>query len=310
MKKFIFGIFFVRHTKRQRFQNTTMQKIDTKDVLWHDKYLRIIINPFSLSLEKRLLGTVIMIEDVTEDTLLNRSRDEFFSIASHELRTPLTAIRGNASLIQQYYAKKIPDETFQQMIRDIHDSSIRLIHIVNDFLDTSRLEQGRITFKKEPVDLLSLIEMVVKEYQGALEGQDVSLRVAPYHPDNTSSSSAHCLVLADVDRVKQVLINLIGNSVKYTKKGTIEVELDCTEKAFVKVLVTDTGSGISEKNQALLFKKFQQTEENLYTRDTTGGTGLGLYVAKLLVEGMGGTLQLEKSEVGKGSMFSFTLPTS
>ena len=98
------------------------------------------------------LGTVVLIEDITEEKVLQRSRDEFFSIASHELRTPLTAIRGNASLVRRLYATKTADPEFDQMMEDIESSSIRLTEIVNDFLDVSRLEQDKIAFNFESFD--------------------------------------------------------------------------------------------------------------------------------------------------------------
>ena len=117
-------------------------------------------------------------------------------------------------------------------------------------------------------------------------------------------------VWADKDRVKQVLINFIGNGLKFTKQGGVFVDLVVEENGCVKVSVTDTGIGIAEENQQLLFRKFQQAESNIHTRDTTKGTGLGLYISKLITEGMGGNIALEKSEVGKGSIFSFTLPVA
>src|SRR5213075_2929978 len=96
------------------------------------------------------IGTAILVEDVTEERVMARSKDEFFSIASHELRTPLTAIRGNTSLIQQYYKAQLKDGQLNEMVGDIHESSLRLIEIVNDFLDASRLEQGKMQFHPEP----------------------------------------------------------------------------------------------------------------------------------------------------------------
>src|SRR4030042_3337239 len=121
----------------------------------------------------------MVMEDISERKAIERSRDEFFSIASHELRTPLTAIRGNTSMILEYYGDALKDEQLKGMVMDIHESSIRLISIVNDFLETSRLEQGRIPFKNEPFDAPTLIEAVLKEYDVTGSRRKLYLRYAP-----------------------------------------------------------------------------------------------------------------------------------
>jgi len=104
-----------------------------------------------------------------------------------------------------------------------------------------------------------------------------------------------------------VLTNLIGNSIKHTHKGKIVVKVE-KKDTYVKIQVSDTGIGISEEKQGLLFRKFQQAGEDVQTRDVTRGSGLGLYISKMLVEGMGGKIYLEKSSLGKGSIFAFELP--
>src|SRR5207244_599033 len=117
---------------------TTKKLITLKEVPLQNHFLKIVLTPI---LEKEeALGVVILADDITEAKIIQRSRDEFFSIASHELRTPLTAIRGNISLIQQFYGDTFKDKELVAMLSDVHESSLRLISIVNDFLDTSRLE--------------------------------------------------------------------------------------------------------------------------------------------------------------------------
>lgn len=112
---------------------------------------------------------------------------------------------------------------------------------------------------------------------------------------------------ADKDRVGEVLLNLLGNAIKYSEKGTVTVQASLLQ-GFLKVSVTDAGKGISPEQQSLLFRKFQQAGKSLLTRDTTRATGLGLYISKLLTEQMGGQIFLEKSEPNVGSTFSFTVP--
>jgi PAS domain S-box-containing protein len=273
--------------------------VEYKDVVLGKKILHLFILPIIPEREE-CIGGAILIEDLTEAKVLERSKDEFFSIASHELRTPLTAIRGNTALIKQYFADRIPDKDFQEMINDTHDASVRLIEIVNDFLDLSRLELGKIEFEKKSFNIIPLINSVIGEFQSQLTKTGLFLNLI-----EPKISLAN--VSADSAKVKQVLINLIGNSVKFTEKGGITISLK-PQEAFLEIFITDTGRGIPLLNQSLLFRKFQQAGESLFTRDTTKGTGLGLYISKIIVENMGGTIRLVSSKVGKGTTFVFTLP--
>jgi signal transduction histidine kinase len=252
---------------------------------------------------KHVISVVMLIEDTTEAKLQERSRDEFFSIASHELRTPLTAIRGNAAMIKQYYGKVLgKDGDLSGMITDIHESSVRLIEIVNDFLDASRLEQGRMQFIPTEFDIAEVIEKVTYELGAYSREKKIYLRL---DHDIKSRSLPH--VYADIDRVKQVLYNVIGNAMKFVDHGGVAIAA-YEVHGRLKISIADTGPGISEDGQRLLFRKFQQASNSIMTRDSTRGTGLGLYISKLLLEQMHGTIDLEHTEVGHGSTFSFTLP--
>jgi len=266
-----------------------------------NSYLHVFISPILLPDQREVsIGTVIVLEDITERKLLERSRDEFFSIASHELRTPLTTIRGNASMVLDYFGAQIQNQDIKDMLGDIHSSSKRLITIVNEFLDVSRLELGKISFASEPIDICSQVEGIVKTFWGTAEQNGVNM-------------SIHCqadttlVVQGDPDRVKEVLVNIIGNAIKYTFRGEIDVAVERKDN-FAEVHVRDTGPGIAKEYQPLLFRKFQQAGKSIYTRQATQSTGLGLYISRLLVEGMGGKIWLERSEEGKGSTFVFSLP--
>lgn len=276
--------------------------VDVGNIDFRDLVLHIFMSPIVMLKDSALkvIGTVILVEDVTKEKILERSRDEFFSIASHELRTPLTSIKGNTALIKQYYADTLKgDKNLTEMVDDIHESSVRLIEIVNDFLDTSRLEQGRISFNKQEFNFKPLVDEVIKEMSSLALQKNLYLKFS-IEADDLS-------VVADRDRTKQVLINFVGNSLKFTETGGVSITLE-NDDDFLKVLVTDTGRGIDQKNQKLLFHKFQQASSSLLTRDTAKGTGLGLYISKLMIEGMGGAIGLEKSLPGKGATFMFTLP--
>ena len=282
--------------------------VELKEISHGKKYLRVFCTPIITKNEstqdatEEVIGYVVLVEDITEAKIMERSRDEFFAVASHELRTPLTAIRGNADMILDMYADKIVDKDMKEMLQDIDISSIRLISIVNDFLEVSRLEQGRFEINKENFNVSDVVEKVVRDLKSMVEQKGLSVAyTAPTSPLPT--------VFADKNRTEQILLNLVGNAVKFTKVGSITITTTAMD-SFVDVRVIDTGTGISEHNQALLFRKFQQAGEQTLARDVTQSTGLGLYISKLIISRMGGTIGLEKSEVGKGSIFAFTLPIS
>ena len=281
----------------------TNKPIECKEVNFGRRVLRIFIAPMVNEVNqgnKQQIGVVMLVQDITEQKVLERSKDDFLSIASHELRTPLTAIRGNTALIKKYYGASLVDKDMAEMIDDIHDSSVRLISIVNDFLDVSALEQGKIVMHPETFALSEVVDEVVHELKQLCDDKPVSLVSDP-------GMSSTPTVIADRQRIKQVIYNLVGNAVKFTDKGSITISMKVDEH-FVYTFVTDTGRGMSSESHSLLFRKFQQAGSSLMTRDTTKGTGLGLYISKLIVELSGGKIGLVSSEPGKGSTFSFSLP--
>jgi PAS domain S-box-containing protein len=248
---------------------------------------------------REALGAAVIIEDVTEQRILERSRDEFFSIASHELRTPLTAIRGNLSMAEAYFPKAMKDKELATMIGDAHDASIRLIDIVNDFLDSSRLEQGKMQFQFRAIALNPLLKTVAKDLAPLLAERHNTLSVTGF--DNVPA------IYTDAARLQQILFNVVGNAAKYSEDSAITVKPTINRRS-LWINVADHGKGISPENQAILFHKFQQAGDSILTRDNTKGTGLGLYISKLLATNMGGDVALAQSEVGKGSMFVISLP--
>lgn len=241
-----------------------------------------------------ILLTLYIADQVVARDQTIQLKNEFFSIASHELRTPLAAIKGNSALLAQVYGPK-NDKDFQEITHDIHEASVRLIRLVNNFLDAARLERGTIPLKLEGVNLSEAINQVVDEMQGVATDKHIYIR------SNIPGDLPP--VKADMDRVKQVIYNLVGNAAKFTETGGITITAR-VEGPTVKVLVTDTGRGISPEGQKLLFRKFQQTQQS----DADKGSGLGLYISKMLIGLMGGTITLESSEVGKGTTLSFSAP--
>jgi PAS domain S-box-containing protein len=273
---------------------------EATDIKYKNKVLRVFSVPVMKGTD--YVGVAVLVEDETEAKMLERSKDEFFAIASHELRTPLTAIRGNTSLINEYFAESIKDPNLNEIISDIHESSVRLIEIVNDFLDVGRLEQGKVEFAKESFGVVDLTREIYHELRSVAEEKGVVLK---FEEPQAGVPNA----LADQNKVKQVITNLVGNAIKYTKQGEVSVGISAMGD-IVALKVNDTGVGISEENKRRLFGKFVQASESYITRDVTRGTGLGLYISRLLADGMGGKVYLETSELGKGSVFVFEIPAA
>ncbi|HEY4527352.1 MAG TPA: HAMP domain-containing sensor histidine kinase, partial [Candidatus Paceibacterota bacterium] len=223
--------------------------------------------------------------------------DQFLAIASHEMRTPLAVIRGNAELLleESCIAKsaELRDET-----ESIIKSAVRLLNIVNDFLDVQNFDQGRIALKIERVDTKALLAETINDLSKLATDKGLSLKLVASGEEIPS-------VYLDPYRLQQIFINLIGNAIHYTSTGGVVVHVERDETT-VRILFEDTGIGISPEDQPRLFKKFETS--NTFLRSREYGSGLGLYISNILTQSMGGTLKLDRSEVGRGSTFSLTLP--
>lgn len=282
-------------------QCSKSQKVcELDEISLNDKIFRGIIAPIIITENNDNIGYVLLLEDITEEKILERSKDEFFAVASHELRTPLAAIRGNSSMLLDLPSEHLKDKDANEMLLDINEASKRLIGIVNDFLDASRLEQGKIEIVNNKFDLFETINKTVKSVEELASSKNLGVEFI-------QGEDKMLEINADKGKVEQILLNLIGNGIKFTKAGKIVVTTS-VESNFVKISVSDTGPGISSKNETLLFRKFQPAGEHILTRDVTKSTGLGLYISRMLVSKMGGTIGLEKSVVGEGSTFFFTVP--
>lgn len=291
-------IQFIESIEESQKNNNTLP---FQDIQINDKYTNIFISPIIINRNKILhtIGNVILIEDKTEERLIKRSKNNFFIIASHELRTPLTGIKGYIAIIKQLYFENIRDESLKRIINDIDSSSSRMINIVNDFLSTSKPEQNKIAIHFQQCDLIDIINSSIKETRSiAIEKKlSFSFNNPPFN---------QAIVSGDKDKIKQIIINLISNSIKYTEHGGITINIEKTTDELFKVFIKDTGKGISEDNIKLLFSKFQKFDPNKPTNIIS--SGLGLYISKILAEKMHGTIKLEKTIVGGGSTFSISLP--
>lgn len=223
----------------------------------------------------------------------NRAKSEFLSRMSHELRTPLNAILGFSQLLEMDAATPHDRESVSQII---HAGS-HLLELINEILDISRIEAGRVSIVPERVDAAELVEDCL-----ALMAPLAQQRHIRIERPRERVSGAH--VKADWQRLKQVLINLLSNAVKYNREhGTITVSFDSTGNDNLRIGIRDTGEGISPENITRLFTPF----ERLHAHQGIEGSGLGLALAKRLVELMGGSIGIE-SKVGEGSLFWVELP--
>ena len=242
-------------------------------------------------------GTVYAFRDVTAAHHLDELKAEFVATASHELRTPLAAVYGAAQTLRRHDFA-LDESGRERFVALIIEESDRLSRIVNEILLANQLDAGRLDLFIEPFDPVDLLERVVESARTrAPAGVSIAVRV----PDSVSA------VGADRDKVRQVLVNLVENAVKYSPEGgTIEVGITpCA--ASVQFFVRDEGLGIPPDEQARIFEKFYRLDPGM-TRGV-GGTGLGLYICRELVERMGGRISVE-SVAGAGSTFSFDLPSA
>lgn len=248
-----------------------------------------------LDKDQNILGVVVVFRDITHEKELDHMKDEFVSIASHELRTPMTAIRGLVSMILEKDFGEI-NPRLKAPLEDVASSTLRLINLVNDLLDVSRLEGDRVKLRVKEVNLAKSIEDSLHLFKPLAQEKKIDL---------TSEVAKKLTVLADPDKVQEILSNLIGNSLKFTDKGSIQITTVVHEK-LVYIGVRDTGVGISLADQKKLFNKFQQIGSRVRGRPV--GTGLGLYISRELAKKMGGELWIEKSHENQGSNFVFSLP--
>ncbi len=231
--------------------------------------------------------------------ILDKMKSEFVSIASHQLRSPLTAIRGYASMLMEGSYGKLPLKA-QEVTERIAESSKYMALSVEDYLNVSRIEAGNMKYEMSDFSLKEVAEKVTDELRPVAmkKGLVIVFR---------SDCDAGCMVNADIGKTRQILMNLIDNSMKYTPKGSITVVAhDDPKKKKMYVTIQDTGVGMSETTQGEVFEKFVRAK-NANNVNVTG-TGLGLYVAKKMITDMKGSVVAKSEGEGKGSTFTIELP--
>ena len=258
--------------------------------------LRIIASPF-LNENGLILGTVYLFDDITREKEIDQMKSDFISLVSHELRTPLTSIIGFVSFILDGKAGTINDRQRNSLAR-VQRQSKRLAALINDLLDISRIESGRIQMDQQPISLLDIATQRLEEIRPQADEKSIQLDLTA--PESVPE------VLGDEARMGQVFTNLIGNAIKFTPdNGEVSVKVEA-DGNLLHVEVIDTGPGIPPEERQKIFDKFYQLSD-ISTRQQ-GGSGLGLSITKSIVEAHGGKLWIDDGNQGKGSNFQFVLP--
>ncbi|MBI5588564.1 MAG: phosphate regulon sensor histidine kinase PhoR [Deltaproteobacteria bacterium] len=254
-----------------------------------DRFFKVRLVPFEQG-----RAVLLFLRDITEEKRVEAIKKDFVANVSHELRTPLASIKGYAeTLLDGASEDRVALKEFLKII-DKH--AARMSRIIDDLLVLSRLESHEMTIVPKPLDMAELVYSVVQGITRSAEGKDIRLS---YKTDEKSLK-----VMADHDRLEQVMMNLLDNAIKYTASGgSIEVRVYAEDDS-VRVDVVDTGIGIPQKDIPRIFERFYRVDK-ARSREL-GGTGLGLAIVKHILQGHNGRVWVE-SELGKGSTFSFTL---
>lgn len=230
---------------------------------------------------------------------LDKLKTEFLSLASHQLRSPLTAIKGYASMLDEGSLGKLTKEQ-DTAAKRIYASAQGLVNLVEDLLNVSKIEQGGMKFEFMQVELAKQVQELAGEMRIPAENKKLVLTVSIPEGDSFVTT-------ADPVKIKQVFLNIVDNSIKYTPSGSVTVGLARDNKNNIVFTVKDTGVGISPETRASLFEKFSRGEAG---KLNTGGSGLGLYLASQIVKAHNGTIDVQSEGVNKGTTFIVTLPSA
>ncbi len=231
---------------------------------------------------------------------VDEQKSEFISIASHQLRTPLTAIKGYTSMLIEGTYGEVSDKA-KGIVSKIFQSSQRLVYIVNDMLDVSRIEEGRLKYTFEDVKINNLVKDVIGELKVNADFKKLKFNFS------ADSESLDVVISADYGKIRQAIINIIDNSIKYTEKGFVLVSLEISKNKNSLILnIKDSGIGMTKNQLKTIFEKFKRSKNAIKMH--TEGSGLGLYVAKEMIKSNKGVIWATSDGLGKGSQFYIEFP--
>lgn len=256
----------------------------------------VIITVSPIILRERPVGAIEVFRDISSDYHMNKMKDDFISIASHQLRTPASGVKQYIGMMLEGYAGKLSRQQLD-MLEKAYASNERQLKIIDDLLRVAKIEAGKITLNKQPVDILALIEDIMKELNQRFSEAKQTVKLSSSHKKIT----AHI----DKDRMRMAVENLMDNAGKYTPEGG-EIGIGVqTGRGKLTIKISDSGVGISPDDKKRLFQKFMRLGHP--SVHAVSGSGLGLYWAKQIVDLHNGEIQV-RSELGKGSEFSIKIP--
>lgn len=248
--------------------------------------------------DQGIVGTIIVLQDVTEQEQLEQSRRDFVANVSHELRTPLTTIKSYLEALED--GAMDDEELARRFIGVTQNETERMIRLVHDLLHLSRLDSKQMVIHKEPTEIASMLEEVADRFSFQLRQKSIDIMI---RLDDKIKP-----VPLDPDQIDQLLDNLLSNAIKYTPEGgNIEIAVRKLDTEYVEISITDTGMGIPKKDLNRIFERFYRVDKA--RSRNMGGTGLGLSIAREIVRAHGGEITIE-SEWNAGTKVAFTLPTS
>jgi len=275
-----------------------IKEVSGKEIKLKDKLI-LEISTISIARKKERIGTLVIIRDVTRDRLIERLKTEFVSIAAHQLRTPLSAIKWTLRMLLDGDIGEISEEQ-RGFLEKTYKSNERMIHLINDLLNITRIEEGRFLYNVKVQDIIKVAERVIASSKEIARRKGLSLTFEV-------PEMGVPLTSFDSEKIALVIQNLIDNAINYNRPGgKIKVSISYQrEKREILISVQDTGIGIPKDQQKRVFSRFFRATNAI--RTDTEGTGLGLYIAKNIIEAHNGRIWFESKE-SKGTTFYFTLP--
>lgn len=250
------------------------------------KKIEISVTVSAVIVKSKITGVIISIRDITKEKEIQRMKDEFLSFAAHQLRTPLGSMRWNLEIMLTSLKEKLPSEVVEKL-QQMYESNIRLINLINELLDVSSIDEGKSKDFPQETDLLKIIEEEIKEIENLADMRKITIIVN--QPKDPIPG-----IMVDPKHFKEVISNLLSNSVKYNKAaGQIKIDFIIRKKKLL-LTIADTGIGIPENDQKLVFSKFFRAHNAVLQQ--TEGTGLGLFMVKFYVEQWGAKIWLESKE--------------
>ena len=274
-----------------------IQEFQKKEVVIN-KNLILEVSSSHIAAGSQKAGTLIVLHNITREKLVETMKSEFVTLAAHQLRTPTSAVKWSLRMLLDGDLGKMPEEQ-RKVIEEAYQTNDKAIQLLNDLLNVARIEEGKFLSKIVSSDLGGLIKSVVQTYAEEIKKKKINFSLE-------FSDASLPKIMLDVDKMRMALENIIDNAVRYTLPGgKIAISVSVGKKE-IEVKIKDTGIGIPEDRQNKIFSKFFRAENAM--KIETEGTGLGLFIAKYIVEAHDGRIWFE-SEPGKGSVFCLTLPT-